>query len=413
MTWRFRRSVRILPGVRLNFGKRGTSVSIGGHGMTTTYGPNGVYQTLSIPGTGVSYRRRIDGGQGARSAARAQAGQSGPYTVQLQPDGSIAYVDSAGLPASPAAARELKRQGRATLLPWLEQTAAAFNAQVQPLLTVHHTTPPPMDVVHYTPPSFPTPAPQPPVFQEVPPVGEPLLEDANWLEERIPFLRRRVEERNVRLLAEHQDRRRAWAEQDRQAQEEYARAELRWEADMEAWESALAAFDAGQMDLQRMLTEPEAGDEPHLAEYLRQRIAAVVTLRPTVTTIIVAALGRTVTLEVAIPHYEDPAAPWPATYAAVNAERLRLYYKNKLKRDVKAEHLTHIHSVALRLVGEVYAAYPAAETVLLQVRSLPLLAGAAEKRELRLRVGRAQWAALDFANLRAADVVSVLGPFRA
>ena len=54
MSWRFRRSVRILPGVRLNFGKRGTSISVGGHGLTTTYGPSGVYQTVSIPGTGIS-----------------------------------------------------------------------------------------------------------------------------------------------------------------------------------------------------------------------------------------------------------------------------------------------------------------------------------------------------------------------
>jgi hypothetical protein len=55
MPWRFRRSVKILPGVRANIGKKGASVTIGGRGLKATVGHGKVRQTIGIPGTGVSY----------------------------------------------------------------------------------------------------------------------------------------------------------------------------------------------------------------------------------------------------------------------------------------------------------------------------------------------------------------------
>lgn len=415
MGLRFRRSFRIMPGVRINLGKRGASLSIGGHGVTTTIGPNGVYNTYSIPGTGLSYRQRLDGGGQAGTAApaptQASQVQSGVYSAQLQPDGSVDYIGPDGQRATDAAAREVRRQGRATLIPWLEQTAREFNAQVQPLLTLHHATPAPMDAAHYVPPAFPTPAPVPPLFVEVPPVPEPELEDANWLEERIPLLENRLEERNAELMADYQRRVRERDAEDLRAQEKYVSEELRWEAEMEAWETALAAFDADQMHLQRMLTAPEAGDEPYLADYLRQRIAAVAWPRAVTTTVSVTDLGRTVTVDAALPHYDAAGAPWPSTVASVNSERVRIYYKDKLKRDIKAEYTGHIYAVAFRLIGEVYGAYPGAAVVLLEVRSTAA-PGQSEKRELRLRVDRGQWAGTDFRSLPALDIASHLSPWR-
>ena len=57
MGWRFRKSVKILPGVRLNFGKGGfTSTTIGGRWLKTNVSGRGVKHTLSAPGTGVSYQ---------------------------------------------------------------------------------------------------------------------------------------------------------------------------------------------------------------------------------------------------------------------------------------------------------------------------------------------------------------------
>jgi len=59
MAWRFRRSIKILPGLRLNIGKKGASISAGPKGFTTTIGKTGVHQNVGLTGTGLSYRTKI------------------------------------------------------------------------------------------------------------------------------------------------------------------------------------------------------------------------------------------------------------------------------------------------------------------------------------------------------------------
>ena len=76
MGWRFRKSVRILPGVRLNFGKGGlTSSTIGGRWFKTNVGGRGVKHTVSVPGTGVSYQ--TDTGPAAPATRRTGSRPNG------------------------------------------------------------------------------------------------------------------------------------------------------------------------------------------------------------------------------------------------------------------------------------------------------------------------------------------------
>jgi TolA-binding protein len=52
---RFRKSISLGKGVRLNFSKSGVGVSAGVKGYRVGVGPRGVRKTVSIPGTGISY----------------------------------------------------------------------------------------------------------------------------------------------------------------------------------------------------------------------------------------------------------------------------------------------------------------------------------------------------------------------
>ncbi len=61
MGWRFRKSIKILPGVKVNIGKDGfSSVSVGTRGAHITMGKNGTTVSAGIPGTGLSYVKRLD-----------------------------------------------------------------------------------------------------------------------------------------------------------------------------------------------------------------------------------------------------------------------------------------------------------------------------------------------------------------
>ena len=54
MPIRFRKSYRILPGVKVNVSKSGMSFTVGSRGFHLTFGKRGVRQTVGIPGSGLS-----------------------------------------------------------------------------------------------------------------------------------------------------------------------------------------------------------------------------------------------------------------------------------------------------------------------------------------------------------------------
>ncbi|WP_221393461.1 DUF4236 domain-containing protein [Dyadobacter sp. NIV53] len=56
MSWSFRKRVKIIPGLHLNFSKNGISTSIGGRGGSVTFSKRGTSFNASIPGSGFSNR---------------------------------------------------------------------------------------------------------------------------------------------------------------------------------------------------------------------------------------------------------------------------------------------------------------------------------------------------------------------
>jgi hypothetical protein len=82
MGFRFHRSVRLLPGVRLNFSKSGVSTSIGTRGAWLTFGRKGTRTTVGLPGTGISYTHTSSAHE-HQDAGAPPAGASGRWLVAL------------------------------------------------------------------------------------------------------------------------------------------------------------------------------------------------------------------------------------------------------------------------------------------------------------------------------------------
>ena len=56
MGWRYRKRIKILPGIHINISKSGISTNVGVKGASVTFGPKGTYVNAGLPGTGL-YRR--------------------------------------------------------------------------------------------------------------------------------------------------------------------------------------------------------------------------------------------------------------------------------------------------------------------------------------------------------------------
>jgi hypothetical protein len=61
MSGRFRKTFRVLPGIKLNLTARGLSATLGTAPFSINVGPSGIYRNVSIPGTGIWDRQRIVG----------------------------------------------------------------------------------------------------------------------------------------------------------------------------------------------------------------------------------------------------------------------------------------------------------------------------------------------------------------
>ena len=59
MGLRFRKTISVLPGVRLNISKSGVSASVGPKGLTLNLGRKGARGTVGLPGTGLSYSQEL------------------------------------------------------------------------------------------------------------------------------------------------------------------------------------------------------------------------------------------------------------------------------------------------------------------------------------------------------------------
>ena len=105
MGLRFRKSVKICKGVKVNFSKSGASLSLGGRGHSVNIG-RGTRTTIGIPGTGLSYTTKAGGSHKTKSTHRnttsysksRSSSVSVPKSVQLKmsPDGKVEIQDERG-----------------------------------------------------------------------------------------------------------------------------------------------------------------------------------------------------------------------------------------------------------------------------------------------------------------------------
>jgi len=83
MGFRFRRSIRIANGLRINLSKSGASLSVGHRGATVNFGPKGEKVTFGLPGTGLSYSQTVGKSTGSERRSHDVADANEPPPLPL------------------------------------------------------------------------------------------------------------------------------------------------------------------------------------------------------------------------------------------------------------------------------------------------------------------------------------------
>ncbi len=145
MGFRFQKRISILPGVRLNLSKSGASMSVGPRGASVNIGKRGIFGNVGIPGTGLSYRERLD--KPKRKQAE-QAPSARPAPLQL-PDKVIAKLisnkvelfDDRDRPLDPSLHSQAMKLMKEDVRKFLGDHEDEQNKPIEALRTLHHDVP--------------------------------------------------------------------------------------------------------------------------------------------------------------------------------------------------------------------------------------------------------------------------------
>ncbi len=371
MALRFRKSIKLAPGIRWNLSGSGSSWTFGPRGASIGVGKRGTFLNTGIPGTGLYSRSKFANDSEARPVRSSGAATSVSMTCGIADDGTLTFEDASGAPISERLVEVAKKQNKEAILGLIQRKCDEINGQVEALGRLHHETPDAR-----VKPRFIAPA-----FGEAEP-AQPRPRELGWLDKLLSSRKRRIEDAN------------------RIADEDYRQA-------MAKWRQAKADFDA-QMARRKELVETLIYEDVGAMEtFLEESLQDIAWPRETQVAIDIRDGGSRVMLDVDLPELED----MPTKFAAVPARGLKLSVKELGATKVRRLYAEHVHGVMFRLVGEVFAALPKAQTVVASgysQRRDPATAQMQDDYLLSVRVQRQSWEANDFAHLAAIDVTEAL-----
>lgn len=139
MGFRFKKVIKIMPGVKLNISKSGISTSLGGRGATVNLGRNGVRGTVGIPGSGLSYSKQLTSNStrnSNRSTSQQQYELPMPSDIQLD-QGKPLFLDNNGYAFTPQIQTKLKKEYSHIVQNFLIEKESEFNFITNNIENIH------------------------------------------------------------------------------------------------------------------------------------------------------------------------------------------------------------------------------------------------------------------------------------
>lgn len=139
MAIRFRKSIKLAPGVRWNFSGSGTSWTLGPRGASIGIGKRGTYLNTGIPGTGLFSRTKLSGGESPRSASGSRVTSAAAPSTSVQmtcgitDDGTLSFTDANGNPMPERVVDAAKRQNRDAIQGLIQKKCDQINEQIEVL----------------------------------------------------------------------------------------------------------------------------------------------------------------------------------------------------------------------------------------------------------------------------------------
>lgn len=370
MAIRFRKSMKLAPGVRMNLSGSGVSWTVGPRGASVGIGKRGTFLNTGIPGTGLYARQALSSGTAQRSAA-PRSSTTVELTVIVEDDGTLTFRDQDGHPVPEDLITRAKQQQGEAIKALITRACEGVNSRVKVLGELHHETPPPNRPPRYQAGTFDTPQPRTPA-PRVPGMVEGLFKSK----------RAAIEEEN-------------------------AQAERRYQQALADWYTQKSTFETEEKRKQDLVTSALSGAVPAMEELLGAVLQDIVWPRETAVSFEVQDGGTRLAFDVDLPEVED----MPTQTATAPARGYKLSLKAISQTAVQKLYAQHIHSIAFRLIGEAFGMLPTLQQVTLSGYSQRKDKTTGHEQDdylLSVAVTRAEWEKLNFSALPKLDMVAAL-----
>jgi hypothetical protein len=380
MAIRFRKRIRLAPGLRLNLSGSGLSMSAGPQGASMTFGGRrGTYMNAGIPGTGLYARERVGAAPARASSRSPSAGGNNDtvkmsITISVEDDGTVTFRDQAGNLLDERLVKQAKAQQKDAIQGLMQTACDEINVHLEALERIHHATPAPD--WHPTYEAQPYPEPKPP---------KPVPRKYGFLDKLFSSRRARIDKEN-------------------------AEAEAAYNASMLLWNRGLHEHEAREQARKVLLNEKVHTEVPAMEIVLEESLMDIVWPRETSLESEIRDDGRVVMIDVDLPEIEE----LPRKTAAVPARGYKLSIKELPVTRHQQLYMRHVHGIGFRIIGEAFAMLPKAEEVVLSGYSQRPDKGTGEVQDQYLysvRVRRPEWERINFTNLGDVDPSEALGLF--
>lgn len=406
MAFRFQRRVRLFPGVRLNFGKTGVSVSTGIRGASITASKRGVHGNIGAPGTGVSYRTRLDRSPAHQRRVQRQQQREQVRTetreakLALDERGKLLITNEQGAPLEPNLVRRLWQNHAAEVHAFLETELERINDDQALLTEIHHDTPelstPPPD---FNTEAFPEPKPGLPPLPDLP--IEPIAQPKRWWHRLFSGLERTRSAHNKQQQSD-------WRQAYERIDKERSTLTEDYEQRMNQWAARKLAHDQQQQEQAAAFKHDLMHDDDFMAEILSSELAQLDWPRETHVDFEV--VNGKVNLDVDLPEPEQ----FPSQEASFSKNGKRLLIKDKSATQQRKDYSLHVHGVVLRLIGVTFVTLPAVSKITVSAYTQKLDSATGHETDqylLAVTVKRSEWGILNLKNPERINPVAALESF--
>ncbi|WP_336511890.1 DUF4236 domain-containing protein [Stutzerimonas stutzeri] len=349
--------------------KSGVSASFGPRGLSVTAGKRGTPLNLGLPGTGLSYRERLD----SPSTGRPASELSGPVNFEVDSGGVLRFTDAAGHELPAAVVRRIKAQRANEITEVLNRAAEKINRDLAACLGVHLATPSPTSAPICLP-AFDSPAPQPPT------------REALSLMDKLLFRAGEIEQ-------------------------DYAAAQARHDLELAAWQAERDAHEKERAEVDKAFRLAAKGYSAHMEAALDLVLSGIAWPKQTQVAYLFSHDNSGIAVDVDLPD-EDETPRISAEVRTTGKLAMKKRSDAQCRRDVVALAFASLFRVA----GEVFAALPAIERVLVSgyIQRIDQATGHPyDEYVISAIIDRAQWQRIDFERLHAVDPAATFATFDA